>query len=263
MMSRFSNQVVLVTGAGSGIGRTTARSFAAEGAAVVIADIDGDAARTVAGDLTAEGHTAQACPVDVADRDGVRAMVADVETALGRVDVLVNNAAAATDVPFEKLSEREWEREIGVSLKGPFLCSQAVVPGMARRRRGAIVNIGSVNGHTYLGNDLYSAAKAGLVSLTRTLAVRYGPDGVRANLVAPGTIRTPIWNRRLANDPQVHQRLTRWYPLGRLGEPEDVAAAVLFLASDAAAWITGVALPVDGGLLAGNAPMIDDIFEGQ
>ncbi|NUR87174.1 MAG: SDR family oxidoreductase, partial [Nonomuraea sp.] len=125
---------------------------------------------------------------------------------------------------------------------------------------GAVVNIGSINAAAYFGNDAYSAAKAGLESLTRSLAVRYGPHGVRVNLVAPATIATPIWGERLARDPGLMERLTRWYPLGRVGNPDDVAAAVLFLASQEAAWITGTTLRVDGGLTAGNAQLVTDIL---
>jgi NAD(P)-dependent dehydrogenase (short-subunit alcohol dehydrogenase family) len=120
--------------------------------------------------------------------------------------------------------------------------------------------VGSVNGLAYFGNEAYSAAKAGLVSLTRSIAVRYGPRGVRANLVAPGTLRTPAWDERLARDPAALDRVVRWYPLGRVGEPEEVVGAVLFLLSEEAAWISGAVLPVDGGLLAGNGLMARDIL---
>jgi NAD(P)-dependent dehydrogenase (short-subunit alcohol dehydrogenase family) len=130
---------------------------------------------------------------------------------------------------------------------------------MLARRRGAILNIASVNGLTGIGEEAYSAAKAGMVNLTQNLAVRYGDQGIRVNCVAPGTIRTPIWGERVARDPQVFEKLAAWYPLGRVGEPEDVANAALFLCSDEAAWITGVTLPVDGGLLAGSYRMSRDL----
>jgi NAD(P)-dependent dehydrogenase (short-subunit alcohol dehydrogenase family) len=179
---------------------------------------------------------------------------------LGRVDVLVNNAAVADDTPLHELSEEQWDRDVAVALKGSFLCARAVLPDMIGRRDGVILNVGSVNAFQYLGDDPYSAAKAGLVSLTRSLAVRYGPYGIRANMIAPGTIRTPAWDARLARNPDVLDRLVRWYPLGRIGSVEDVASAAAFLASSDASWITGTVLTVDGGLLAGNAPMVKDIF---
>jgi NAD(P)-dependent dehydrogenase (short-subunit alcohol dehydrogenase family) len=123
-----------------------------------------------------------------------------------------------------------------------------------------IVNVASVNAVGFYGNEAYSAAKAGLLSLTRSLAVGYGKHGIRCNAVVPGTIATPIWQQRVDRDPAILERLKRWYPLGRVGTPQDVGAAIAFLAGDDASWITGVALPVDGGLLAGNGPMTDDIL---
>ncbi len=144
---------------------------------------------------------------------------------------------------------------------GPFLCTRAVLLGMLGEEHGCILNIVSLNAFTALGNEAYSAAKAGLVSLTRSAAVRYGPRGVRANAIAPGTILTyaPNQKTRLARDPQVFERLRKWYPLGRVGEPGDVARAALFLCSREAAWITGIVLRVDGGLLAGNMPFTREL----
>lgn len=245
---RFDGQTVLVTGAAGGIGTALCERFAAEGASVVGADL-----------VAATGPgVARAVTLDVTDRSQVVATVEDI----GQVDVLVNNAAIATDVDLVDLPESQWDAEIGVALKGPYLCTQAVLPGMIARGSGVILNVASVNAVTYLGNDAYSAAKAGLLSLTRGVAVKYGPAGIRCNAVLPGTVRTPVWERRLAADPTVLDRATRWYPLGRVGTPTDIAAAALFLCSAEAAWITGAALPVDGGLLAGNKAMVDDIVIG-
>lgn len=256
---RFDRHNVIITGSGSGIGAVTASRFAEEGATVVIADIDEDAAEATAGAIP----RARARRVDVADRGQVLAFVERVQRELGHVDVLINNAATCSDAAFEDIPEEEWIRDIDVSLKAAFLLSQAVLPGMRARRRGVILNVASVNGITYLGNEAYSAAKAGLLSLTRSLAVRYGPEGIRVNALVPGTIATPIWNDRLAVDPTILDRSARWYPLGRVGTPNDVASAALFLASHEASWITGVALPVDGGLLAGNAEMAREIVIGD
>jgi len=149
---------------------------------------------------------------------------------------------------------------VAVVLKSVFLCSKAVLRPMIDRRRGVIVNIASVNGLSALGNEAYSAAKAGVISLTQGIAVRYGGQGIRCNAIAPGTIRTPIWQTRMDRDPEVFERLVKWYPLGRVGEPDDVANAALFLASEEASWITGTVLPVDGGLLAGNFRMTRELL---
>jgi meso-butanediol dehydrogenase/(S,S)-butanediol dehydrogenase/diacetyl reductase len=254
-LKRFGDQVAIVTGAGSGIGRETARRLAVEGALVVVADRDGDGAEAVADEIAAAGGTAIATRTDVSVTAEVAAMTAAARASFGPVDVLVNNAAIAQGDDVLAIDEATWDEELAVDLKAAFLCAKEALPDMIERRRGAIVNIATVNALSALGQEAYSAAKAGLVSLTRSLAVRYGRYGVRANAVAPGTVRTAIWRRRLEKDPEVFEKLAPWYPLGRVGEPEDVAHAVLFLASDEAAWITGVVLRVDGGLLAGNYRM--------
>ncbi|MET3804085.1 NAD(P)-dependent dehydrogenase (short-subunit alcohol dehydrogenase family) [Nakamurella sp. UYEF19] len=254
----MSDRIVLVTGAGSGIGAVIAEYAAAQGDRVVVADVDGAAAVAVAARLP--GSTA--ITVDVTSREQVRAAVARIEQELGTVDVLVNNAGVASDVPFGELPEELWHRDIAVSLDGAFHTISAVLPGMIAAGAGVIVNITSVNGLTYVGNEAYSAAKAGLISLTKSIAVRYGAHGIRCNAVAPGTIATAIWQERQDADPQVLTRAAKWYPLGRVGTPADVASAVLFLAGPGAAWITGVILPVDGGLLAGRLQMADEITVG-
>lgn len=256
---RFQDRTVIVTGGASGIGAVMATRFAAEGATVVIAEINAEAGAATAEQIPG----ARSVPVDVSAPEQVRDLVREVESENGAVDILVNNAAKCTDIPFGELTETEWNADVDVTLKAAFLTSQAVLPAMVARGKGAIVNISSVNGVAYYGNEAYSAAKAGLLSLTRSLAVKYGPDGIRCNAVVPGTIRTPIWQKRVAVDPEVLDRAVRWYPLGRLGTADDVASAALFLASDEASWISGVALPVDGGLLAGNFAMTSDIVVGQ
>jgi meso-butanediol dehydrogenase / (S,S)-butanediol dehydrogenase / diacetyl reductase len=187
-------------------------------------------------------------------------MVETARETFGSVEILVNNAAKATDTDFLDVSEEVWDQDVAIALKGSFLCSQAVLPEMKENRSGVILNISSVNAFTYFGNEAYSAAKAGILSLTRSLAVRYGPFGVRVNAIAPGTLKTPAWEQRRQKDPDIFERVARWYPLGRIGDPEDVAGAALFLASDEAAWISGAVLPVDGGLTAGNVKMLQEIL---
>ncbi|MEU0300135.1 SDR family NAD(P)-dependent oxidoreductase [Streptomyces sp. NPDC006175] len=250
MTPRLDGYAALLTGAGQGIGAATARRLASEGAAVLVTDLDaGRAERTAAG-IRDTGGTAEALACDVGDRAAVEAAVAHAVAAFGRLDVLVNNAYANhEDAPlFEDEADDDWAHTLDITLSGPYRCSRAAMPHLAASGRGAVVTIGSVNGEAAFGGHAYSAAKAGLASLTRTLAGHAGPRGVRVNLVAPGTIRTEAWEGR---DAEL-ERAAALYPLGRIGEPDDIAAAVAFLASRDAAWITGTTLRVDGGLLAVN-----------
>ncbi|WP_405937164.1 SDR family oxidoreductase [Streptomyces sp. NBC_00726] len=249
-MTRFDGYAVLITGAGRGIGAATARLLAAEGARVLVTDLDAARAETVAAEIRADGRVAEPLVCDVADRAAVEAAVAYAVETFGGLDVLVNNAYACSldSTLFEDEPDETWHRDLDISLGGAYRCARAAMPHLAASGRGAIVSIGSVNGMQDFGNHAYSAAKAGLASLTRTLAGHAGPRGVRANLVVPGTIRTDAWAGREAE----LDRVTALYPLGRVGEPEDIAKAVAFLASSDAEWITGTSLCVDGGLTAVN-----------
>ena len=258
---RFEGRIAIITGGGSGLGRVLAHRFAGEGASVIVADMVAQRASAVAGEITGAGGTALPQTADVTSAADVEAMVGAAREAFGPADILVNNAAKATDADFLDLTEEAWDEEVAIALKGTFLCSQAVLEDMVKNRSGVILNISTVNALAYYGNEAYSAAKAGVLNLTRSLAVRYGPVGVRANAIAPGTLRTPTWEERRQKDPAVFERLAKWYPLGRVGEPEDVAGAALFLASDEAAWISGAVLPVDGGLTAGNLEMVLEIIK--
>jgi meso-butanediol dehydrogenase/(S,S)-butanediol dehydrogenase/diacetyl reductase len=257
---RFEGKVVIVTGAGSGIGRVMAQRFAAEGAKVAVVDWLEDRADAVSAEITRAGGQAASIRADVSAGRDVDSMMAEVGSRLGPVEVLVNNAAIADGDDVLRIDEATWDRDVAVVLRSVFLCSKAVLAPMIDRGGGAIVNITSVNGLTALGNEAYSAAKAGVINLTQGIAVRYGGFGIRCNAIAPGTIRTPIWQERIDRDPVVFQRLVKWYPLGRIGEPDDVANAALFLASDDASWITGTVLRVDGGLLAGNSWMTRELL---
>lgn len=257
---RFDNSVAIVTGGGSGIGAVMARMFAAEGAAVVIADWNEDAANETAEMIAGQDGRAQAVCADISTYQGAERIVDTALQSFGAVDVLINNAAIADGDDVLLTEPDVWDRDVAVVLTGTFLCTRAALPIMIEHGGGSIVNIASVNGMSALGNEAYSAAKAGVINFTQGVAMRYGRHGIRANAIAPGTIRTPIWQERVDKDPRVFERLVKWYPLGRVGEPEDVAKAALFLASDDANWISGTVLRVDGGLLAGNEVMTRELL---
>jgi NAD(P)-dependent dehydrogenase (short-subunit alcohol dehydrogenase family) len=241
---RLKGRVALITGAGSGIGSAIGHRFAAEGAAVVIDDVDEEKGEATARAIRDAGGSALFLRADVSRQDEVAELVERTLAYQGRLDVLVNNA-----VPDELTIMRdEWEPVIGVCLKGPWLLSRAALPAL-RESRGCIVNIASVNALIAIGKiHLYSAAKAGLLSLTRTLAFEHGPAGVRVNAICPGTIQTEVWEPIVRERPNLMQEISRFYPVGHVGEPEDVAAMALYLASDEAKFVTGATFVVDGGL---------------
>jgi meso-butanediol dehydrogenase / (S,S)-butanediol dehydrogenase / diacetyl reductase len=261
MKVRYADKVVLITGAGRGIGRATASRLAGEGATLAILDRDEAAADAAAAALSEAGAKALALAADITERPAIEAAIERALGHFGRIDVLVNNAARALKGNLEQTTPEDWVSELAGTLTGAFLVTRLVLPGMVERGRGAIVNVGSVNGLLALGNPAYSAAKAGLLNFTKSLATEYGKNGIRANMVSPGTIRTesPSWQKRQALDPDVFEKLARWYPVGRVGRPEDIAAAIAFLAADEAAFVNGANLVVDGGLTAGNAPMIAEL----
>ncbi len=256
---RLEHTVSLVTGAGSGSGRAIAQRFAAEGSRVVVAGRTQAGIDETARLITEAGGEALAVLCDVTDSRQVDHAFDRAEEVFGPVDILVNNAGGSYGDDILTFDEETWDKNFDLVVKSVFLCCKRALPGMIERRRGNIVNIASVNGMTGIGEEAYGAAKAGMINLTQNLAMKYGRYGVRANVVAPATIRTPIWNARLKERPSAFEDLTRWYPLGRVGEAEDVANATLFLASDEASWITGITLPVDGGLLAGSYKMNMDL----
>ncbi|GAA3063857.1 SDR family NAD(P)-dependent oxidoreductase [Streptomyces roseofulvus] len=236
LTARFAGKTALITGAGSGIGAATAHRLAAEGAHVLVTDIDEAAARQVADGLPhATPHR-----LDITDRAAIDRLIGGLPT----LDVLVNNAL----VPFADDPDENWHRQLDGTLLGAVHCAQAALPHLAATR-GAIVAIGSVNAEASFGDHAYSAAKAALGSYTRTLAAEAAPLGVRVNQINPGTIATPAWSGR---EKGLAALADRAYPLGRVGTPDDIAAAVAFLASPDAAWITATTLRVDGGLLGVN-----------
>jgi meso-butanediol dehydrogenase / (S,S)-butanediol dehydrogenase / diacetyl reductase len=243
---RFGGVTALVTGAGQGIGRACVGRLAAEGARMAVSDLDLDLARSAADELP-ESAGRVALRLDVTDRASVDGAVAAAAVELGGLDVVVN--VAGGDLPhgvFEEIGDEIWSALLELNLVGVARVCRAAIPFLRRSSRSpAIVTVSSINGQAALGGEPYSSAKAGLTSLTANLARSLAADGVRVNAVAPGTIRTRVWDGQEGGA----DRMLPLYPLGRVGEPNDVAAAVAFLASVDAAWITGHVLPVDGGLL--------------
>ena len=252
-MGRLDGKVAVLTGAGSGIGRVAASMFAAEGAAVVVADVVADAARKAAAEVVASGGRAEPVVVDVADADQVQAMVDAATAAFGRLHILFNNAGifppddgGVLDTP-----PATWQRVMEVNLQGVWLGCRAAIPAMLASGGGSIVNVASfvalVGAAT--AQVAYTASKGGVLALSREIAVEYARQGIRVNSVCPGPIETPLL-AELLRDPDRRARRLVHVPMGRFGRPEEIAAAALFLASDEASFVTGSALVVDGGITA-------------
>jgi NAD(P)-dependent dehydrogenase (short-subunit alcohol dehydrogenase family) len=254
----FNGKVVAVTGAAGGIGQSVCRLFLDGGAKIAALDKKASL-EGLAAELKAEPANFAHAVADLSDPAEVAYAFASLAGALGPIDILVNNAGGSDHSTLARTDPAGWRNEIDRNASSAYYCVHAVIPGMLAKRAGAIVGIGSVNGLSALGDPAYSAGKAAMISLTRSLAQEYGRHGIRANIVLPGTVRTPAWQRRASKDPKVLETLRRWYPLGRIVEPIDVARAVAFLASDAASAITGVALPVDCGLISGNMVMAREL----
>ncbi|MBP2550920.1 NAD(P)-dependent dehydrogenase (short-subunit alcohol dehydrogenase family) [Neorhizobium galegae] len=244
--------VAIVTGAAGDIGRAIARRLSGSHDVVALVDIDEGALAAAAAELGgAPSFVAIAC--DVTDEDSVRRMAAKVGE-LGRATTLVNNAGAARAVSLGDTTADIWRQDSALNLEAAFLTFRALEEPL-KAAQGALINIASVNGMAVFGHPAYSAAKAGLIHFTKLVAVEYGKFGIRANAVAPGTVRTQAWEARAAANPQVFEEAKRWYALRRIATAEDVANAVHFLSSDQASAITGVCLPVDCGLTAGQAEL--------
>ena len=254
----FAGKIVAITGAAGGIGQALCRLFGSEGARIAAIDRS-NMVHDFVHVLTSEGVAADAEIADVADASAVSEAFDRLAGRQGSVDILVNNAGFSSHSTLSRTDPAGWRHDVNGNLNGAYNCAYAVLPGMRAKRAGVIVNIGSVNALAALGDPAYSAAKAGMISMTRSLALEYGQYGVRVNIVLPGTVRTPIWSERVRKDPKVLATLERWYPLRRIVEPIDVARAVAFLASDHASAITGAALPVDCGLTAGNIVMAREL----
>ena len=251
-MQRFQDRTVVVTGGGGGIGGATCRRFAAEGARVAVFDLNPDAAEKVASAIRDEGGRAQAFRCDITDRASVDAAVAQTEAALGPIDVLVNNAGWDVFKPFTKTEPAQWDKLIAINLTGALHMHHAVLPGMAARRKGRIVNIASDAARVgSSGEAVYAACKGGLVAFSKTIAREHARHGVTVNVVCPGPTDTALfaeYKEGAGNPEKLMEAFTRSIPLGRIGQPDDLPGAILFFASGDAAFVTGQVLSVSGGL---------------
>ncbi|MBK9360132.1 MAG: 2-hydroxycyclohexanecarboxyl-CoA dehydrogenase [Rubrivivax sp.] len=251
-MQRFENQTVIVTGGGGGIGGATCRRFGREGGRVAVFDLKLDAAEKVAAAVRAEGGAAQAFCCDITDRASVDAAVAAAEAALGPIDVLVNNAGWDVFKPFTKTEPAQWDRLIAINLTGALHMHHAVLPGMAARKSGRIVNIASDAARVgSSGEAVYAACKGGLVAFSKTIAREHARHGITVNVVCPGPTDTALfadYKEGAGNPEKLMEAFTRSIPLGRIGQPDDLPGAVLYFASSDAAYVTGQVLSVSGGL---------------
>lgn len=253
-MDGLRDRHVIITGAGGGIGRALVAGCRASGARVTACDRDAALLDRL------EGVAAEC--FDLTDAAAARRGIEAAIARNGAPDVLIGNAGFTRAETMAAVDAAAWQREIAINLDGTYNVTAPVLPHMQRAGGGAIVLVASVNALAHYGNPAYAAAKAGMLAYARAIAVELGRDGIRANCVCPGSVRTPAWDHRLEADPGLLTEVAQHYPLGRLVTPEEVANAVLFLASPLAAGITGIALPVDAGLTAGNLRFVRDIIGG-
>ncbi len=252
MAGQFTGKVALVTGGSSGMGQAAALAFAREGANVVVADTSIQGGEETVRRIEDTGTGALFVPTDVSQANAVEALINTTIATYGRLDYAFNNAGINEEHgPLTDCTEAEWDRIISINLKGIWLCMKYEIPHMLKIGSGAIVNTASVVGLTGgRGFPAYVASKHGIIGLTKATALDYGPQGIRVNAVCPGTIYTPMYERRIGNAPETTARIISEIPLRRLGQPEDVAEAVIWLCSSAASFVTGHALVVDGGDIA-------------
>ena len=252
---RLDGKTVLISGAGGGIGRTLVEAFHAVGATVVGADREASMLEGL--------PLARSILFDQADAKSTRAAVQDDIAAHGVVDAVIANAGFTRAEHLGHLDDEVWASEMAINLNGAYALVDPITHAMAARGAGNVVLISSVNAIQHFGNPAYSAAKAGLIAYVKAIAVERGGEGVRANVVAPGSVRTPAWDHRLEADPGLLDKVLPHYPLGRMVSPQEVANAALFLASEAASGITGVTIPVDAGLTAGNLRFVNEVLRAQ
>lgn len=244
---RLKDKVAIITGAANGIGLAAAKTFAREGARVAMADFDEETGSNRTAELSAEGYDVAFFQVNVADRASVDSLVQNVLGHFGKIDILINNAGITRDGMLHKLSAEDFQKVVDVNLTGVFNCAQAVVPAMVQQGSGRIINTSSVSGiYGNVGQTNYAATKAGVVGMTKTWAKELGRKGINVNAVAPGFIETGM---TAAVPDKVIEQMKMLVPLGRLGLPEDIADAYLFLASDESKYVNGTTLHVDGGIM--------------
>jgi NAD(P)-dependent dehydrogenase (short-subunit alcohol dehydrogenase family) len=252
--AEFAGRTALITGAGGGLGRTLVERFGNGGAEIIACDLSLDR-------MPGMEHVKRQA-FDLSDRAASVQAAGDLISLNGAPDILINNAGWTRAETFASLTPENLGTEIDLNLTSVASFTTIIANAMAKRGSGAIVFISSVNALSHYGNPAYAAAKAGINAFSRSISVEYGKFGVRSNVVCPGSIRTPAWDHRLSRDKDIPAKLARHYPLGRIVEPDEVAEAAAFLASDRASGITGVSLAVDAGLTAGSNPFIQDILAG-
>ncbi|GGF34503.1 SDR family oxidoreductase [Youhaiella tibetensis] len=251
---RMDGKHVLITGAGGGIGRALTQVFAEAGAVVTGADRD---------PTLMEGmDLAHRLVFELTEPDTIAKIISSHIALHGAPDALISNAGYTRGEVFEQVDNAVWASEVEINLNGAYYVTHPVVEAMEEKGGGSVVFVSSVNGLGHYGNPAYSAAKAGLISFAKGLAVERGYRGIRANVVCPGSVRTPAWDHRIAANPELLDKVLPHYPLGRMVTPEEVARAALFLASPAASGITGAAIPVDAGLTSGNLRFVNEVLKG-
>jgi glucose 1-dehydrogenase len=255
----LTNKVVVVTGAGQGIGEGIALEFSEKGARVVVSDVNMDGVSNTVEKIKSAGGDCLGVKADVSSSSDVQAMVKKAVDHYGSLDVLVNNAGIVKSGPLESISEKDWDMALNVNLRGAFLCSQQAARVMITNRKGAIVNITSISGHEpYPGGGAYSVSKAAIVMLTKQCALEWAPYRIRVNAVSPGLIATPL-TAKAYEDETVTKGRENMVPLGRIGRPKDIASVVALLASDDMDYVTGVIIPVDGGFLRNEQKILVDL----
>ena len=254
--------IAVVTGGAGDIGTAICEVLGAAGYTLAVADLTREMSDKAAAALVAKGYDAFGVGVNITQPGEVDALAAAV-LERGEVAAVINNAGVASAPDFESGGDGDWLSAQAINLNGAYFVTTRFLPAMVARGKGVIVNVSSGNGLGYAGNPAYSVAKAGLIHLTRMLAVEYGPKGIRAVSIVPGSVRTKAWAHRLAKNPKLFDELRKWYPLGRIVEPVEVANVVAFAVSDLASAITGSTLTVDNGILAGNTVFGDAISSGD